>query len=84
MTYKYEAMMREKAVDSFDSVRVFFSVFQRSFLSRVFFVFLVFNLNIWVLCFVFARELEERFVPLFFVNLLILLLCVSGLVSEEV
>ena len=47
-------------------------------------MFLMFILNIWVLCFVFARELEERFVPLFFVILLILLLCVSGLLSEEV
>ena len=84
MTYIYEAMRREKAADSFDSVRVFFLFFRDLFLSRVFFVFLMFILNIWVLCFVFARELEERFVPLFFVNLLILLLCVSGLVSEEV
>ena len=84
MTYIYEAMMREKAADSFDSVRVFFSVFRDLFLSRVFFVFLVFNLNIWVLCFGFAREIEERFVPLFIVILLIPLLCVYGLLSEEV
>ena len=47
-------------------------------------MFLVFILNIWVLYFVFAREIEERFVPLFIVILLIPFLCFSELLSEEV
>ena len=60
----------------------FSDFFQSLFLSRMFFVFLVFILNIWVLCFEFARELEEKKRDRCIVILLILSLCISGLLSE--